>query len=135
MNLHIDKKVGVLLVIALLVGGVIGGAVGFAGQEGHGREGNMMEQDQYDKQKDSEMMSDQAMHTTTDGLQGKTGDAFDKAFLSLMITHHQSAVDMAKLVLTTSKRPELIKLANGIIAAQTKEIGMMQDWQKTWFNQ
>ncbi len=67
------------------------------------------------------------------GLQGKKGDAFDKEFLSEMIVHHQGAVEMAKAVLTTSKRPELIKLANDIISAQTKEIGMMQDWQKTWF--
>lgn len=67
------------------------------------------------------------------GLKGKTGDAFDKEFLSGMIIHHQGAVEMAEAVLATSKRPELIKLANDIISAQTKEIGMMQDWQKAWF--
>lgn len=67
------------------------------------------------------------------GLQGKTGDAFDKEFLAQMIVHHQGAVEMAKAVLATSKRPELIQLANDIISAQTKEIGMMQDWQKAWF--
>lgn len=67
------------------------------------------------------------------GLSGKTGDDFDKAFLSEMIIHHQGAVMMAQAVLTTSHRPELLKLANDIIAAQTKEIDMMQMWQKTWF--
>ncbi len=67
------------------------------------------------------------------GLQGKTGDAFDKEFLSEMIVHHDGAVEMAKAVLATSKRPELIKLANDIISAQTKEIGMMKEWQKVWF--
>jgi len=67
------------------------------------------------------------------GLAGKTGDAFDKEFLAEMIVHHQGAVDMAHAVLATSKRPELLKLANDIIAAQTKEIGMMQEWQKAWF--
>jgi uncharacterized protein (DUF305 family) len=67
------------------------------------------------------------------GLQGKTGDEFDKEFLAEMIVHHQGAVEMAKAVLATSKRPELIKLANDIISAQTKEIGMMQGWQKVWF--
>ena len=68
------------------------------------------------------------------GLSGKTGDAFDKAFLSEMIMHHQGAVVMAQAVLKNSKRPELIQLANDIISAQTKEIKMMQDWQKSWFN-
>jgi uncharacterized protein (DUF305 family) len=67
------------------------------------------------------------------GLNGKTGDAFDKEFLAQMIVHHQGAVEMAQAVLKTSKRPELLKLAKDIITAQTKEIGMMQSWQKEWF--
>ena len=75
------------------------------------------------------------MNSMMAGLQGKTGDAFDKEFLTEMIVHHQGAVEMAKAVLATSKQPELIKLANDIISAQTKEIGMMQSWQKAWFNQ
>jgi uncharacterized protein (DUF305 family) len=67
------------------------------------------------------------------GLQGKTGDTFDKEFLAEMVVHHQGAVDMAKAVLATSKRPELLNLANDIISAQTKEISMMKEWQKAWF--
>ena len=73
------------------------------------------------------------MANMTASLQGKTGDEFDKEFLSEMIVHHEGAVEMAKLVLTNSKRPELIKLANDIISAQTGEIQMMQGWQKVWF--
>lgn len=79
------------------------------------------------------MDMDDMMSGMMAGLQGKTGDAFDKEFLDEMIVHHQGAVDMAKAVLATSKRPELIKLANDIISAQNKEITMMKDWQKTWF--
>lgn len=71
-----------------------------------------------------------AMEGMMAGLEGKTGDAFDKAFLEEMIMHHEGAVEMAKLVLANSKRPELIKLANDIISAQTKEIEMMKGWQK-----
>lgn len=88
---------------------------------------------------DGKMMSntgmdmDSMMSGMMAGLQGKTGDTFDKEFLTEMIIHHQGAVEMAKAVLATSKRPELIKLANDIISAQTKEIGMMQGWQKAWF--
>jgi len=69
------------------------------------------------------------------GLSGKTGDDFDRTFLTEMIVHHQGAVQMAQQVLATSKRPELLELANNIIAAQTTEIQMMKDWQKQWFNQ
>jgi len=67
------------------------------------------------------------------GLHGKTGDAFDQSFLSEMIVHHEGAVVMAQAVLKSSKRPELINLANDIISAQTGEIAMMKQWQKTWF--
>ncbi|MBP7966832.1 DUF305 domain-containing protein [Candidatus Woesebacteria bacterium] len=76
-----------------------------------------------------------AMGSMMMGLKGKTGDDFDKAFLSEMIMHHEGAVVMAEEVLKTSKRPELLKLANDIISAQTKEVKMMQDWKKGWFNQ
>lgn len=73
------------------------------------------------------------MQSMTAGLTGKTGNDFDAAFLEEMIPHHQGAVEMARMVLVTSKRPELITLANDIIAAQQKEINMMRGWQKEWF--
>ncbi len=66
-------------------------------------------------------------------LSDKTGKEFDKAFLEEMIAHHQAAVDMAKLVLAKSERPDLIVLAGEIIAAQTKEIEMMKKWHEDWF--
>lgn len=73
------------------------------------------------------------MHDMNAALVGKTGDDFDKAFLSEMIIHHAGAVEMAQAVLKNSKRPELIKLANDIISAQTTEINMMKNWQTVWF--
>ena len=91
------------------------------------------------KMPDGSMMSnmgmdmDSMMSGMMAGLEGKTGDEFDKAFLSEMIVHHQGAVEMAKAVLKTSKKPELLKLANDIISAQNKEITMMQGWEKAWF--
>lgn len=76
---------------------------------------------------------DMTMDGMMAGLSGKTGDAFDKAFLSEMIVHHQGAVVMAEAVLTNSKRPELLKLAREIISAQTVEINMMKNWNIEWF--
>jgi uncharacterized protein (DUF305 family) len=69
------------------------------------------------------------------GLQGKTGDAFDQEFLAEMIVHHQGAIDMAKLALSNAKHQEIKDLAQAIISAQTKEIGEMKQWQKSWYNQ
>lgn len=73
------------------------------------------------------------MHGMMMGLQGKTGDDFDEAFLDEMIIHHQGAVDMAKAVLTSSYRAELKAFANEIITAQTREIEQMQAWRSQWF--
>lgn len=69
------------------------------------------------------------------GLEGKTGDALDLAFLDEMIVHHQGAIEMAQTLLKGTRRTELIKLGNDIITAQTGEIEMMKQWRKTWFNQ
>lgn len=73
-----------------------------------------------------------AMDGMMAGISGKTGVSFDAAFLSGMIVHHQGAVAMAEALLKTSKRPELIQLANDIIKAQNAEIEMMKKWQAEW---
>ena len=57
-----------------------------------------------------------------------TGDA-DQDFVSMMIVHHQGAIDMAKVQLEYGKDPQLRSLAEEIIAAQEKEIAMMKQWQ------
>ena len=85
------------------------------------------------------MMNDEVMSMSgmMDGmmaeLEGKTGDEFDKAFLSEMIIHHEGAVDMANAVLENSKRPELLNLAKDIIKAQTSEIAQMKTWLTDWY--
>ena len=74
------------------------------------------------------------MNNMNVSLQGKTGDVFDQAFLAEMIVHHQGAIDMANLALTTAKHQEIKDLAIGIIKAQTTEIAQMKAWQKSWYN-
>lgn len=75
-----------------------------------------------------------AMSGMTGRLAGKTGDALDETFLDDMIVHHEGAVRMAEQLLAETKRPELIKLGNDVITAQTSEIEMMKGWRKEWFN-
>ncbi len=59
----------------------------------------------------------------------------DRDFMMMMIPHHQSAVDMAKIELRRGAHPELKSLARNIIKSQEQEIGQMQSWLKTWYGQ
>ncbi len=54
----------------------------------------------------------------------------DRDFVAGMLPHHQGAVDMARIQLQYGKDPQLRRLAHDIIAAQDKEIALMQAWQK-----
>ncbi|GBO54751.1 hypothetical protein APA_2802 [Pseudanabaena sp. lw0831] len=58
---------------------------------------------------------------------------FDLRFIDAMIPHHQGALDMAKDAKGKSQRPEMQKLADEIIKAQTKEISDLQAWRKQWY--
>lgn len=74
------------------------------------------------------------MNSMNTALEGKTGDAFDQAFLSGMIVHHQGAVAMAQAALKNAKHQEIKDLAQKIITTQTAEIAQMQSWQKMWYS-
>jgi len=75
---------------------------------------------------------DMSMDDMVNSLKGKTGDDFDKAFITGMIEHHQGAIDMANLARQYAGREEIKNLANDIVSAQTSEIEMMLEWQKAW---
>ncbi len=82
---------------------------------------------------DSDMMAMMHMMQDMQGLD--TANPFDKAFMQLMIPHHQSAVDAAKIALTQGQHPEIKTLATSIISDQQKEIAQMQGWLKAWYGQ
>jgi len=72
------------------------------------------------------------MSGMTSSLREKSGDEFDKLFISHMIEHHQAAVDMSKLSAENAKHAEIKQLSRDIIAAQEKEIAQMRQWQQQW---
>ena len=64
---------------------------------------------------------------------GASDANFDLRFIDAMTPHHQGALDMAKEAKEKSQRPEIKKLADTIIKAQTKEISELQAWRKQWY--
>lgn len=74
-----------------------------------------------------------SMSAMTDSLQGKKGSALEEAFLVSMIEHHEGAIEMAKVLMTGTTRPELLKMADDIVAVQSSEIAMMKEWLRVWF--
>jgi uncharacterized protein (DUF305 family) len=73
-----------------------------------------------------------SMQDMMSAMSGKSGDSFDMAFMEAMIVHHQGAIDMARQAKINAEHDEIKSMADDIISTQTKEIEMMQQWQKDW---
>ena len=75
-----------------------------------------------------QLMAD-AMAVMDDGMRrAPMNGRAEHDFITMMIPHHQGAVDMAKAVLLHTHDPALRNLALGIIAEQQNEINLMRDW-------
>lgn len=57
----------------------------------------------------------------------------DRAFIDMMVPHHQSAIEMAKVAKERATRDELRSLADAIVAAQEAEITQLREWRQAWF--
>ena len=69
------------------------------------------------------MMSDDDMSE----LGTLTGTAFDRAWLTMMIEHHEGAVSMARTELAKGRSADAKELARQIIASQQGEIATMKE--------
>lgn len=59
-------------------------------------------------------------------LEGLSGAAFDKAWLQLMIAHHQGAIVMSNSLFEDGVDPQVQHLAEGIVTTQQEEITQME---------
>jgi uncharacterized protein (DUF305 family) len=57
----------------------------------------------------------------------------DELFINMMVPHHEGAVEMALIALERSQRPEILGMAEAIIASQEDEISQMRAWKLQWF--
>ena len=116
-----NKNLVITIVISILLG--VGGTLGvqaIVGNNGQPQESAVVDH------------SSMSMNDMNKELEGLSGDDYDKAFIEMMIAHHEGAVDMAELIPSRAKHDEIKSLGEAIITAQTKEIADMKQWQKDW---
>jgi uncharacterized protein (DUF305 family) len=110
VQININKKTGILLSIiaALLI------SITFIASSG-----------MRDSDSDNDQMGMMSGHGHNSNSKVAGSDAM---FLQMMIPHHEQAVVMSDLALSTSKDAEVLKLAKQIKDAQAPEIIKMQGW-------
>lgn len=76
-----------------------------------------------------------ACHDEPSQLRRLRGAAFETAFMNHLIAHHGSALAMSELALERSATPEVVELAEDIIAKQAAEIALLTGWLSAWYGQ
>lgn len=79
--------------------------------------------------------TDMAGMDMTGSLAELEGEAFEVAFMSMMIAHHQSATEMAQWILERTEDPQITQAAQTIIEEQEAEIAQMTGWLQEWYAQ
>ena len=78
------------------------------------------------------LMSLAVVASACTGISG--GDApIDRAFIDMMVPHHESAIAMAEIAQERAEHPELRQLADDIVATQSAEISQLKNWREEWF--
>jgi uncharacterized protein (DUF305 family) len=70
--------------------------------------------------------NDAAMTRMMKGMDVKPSGNIDRDFATMMIPHHQGAIDMARAELRYGSNERLRRLAQEIVVAQQQEIAVMQ---------
>lgn len=78
-------------------------------------------------------LSSESMGMTMETGELETAQPFDRAFIDMMVPHHQGAIVMARIELEQGTDPEARQLATEIISAQTREIEEMNAWRTEWY--
>lgn len=78
-------------------------------------------------------MSDEQTNMDMGALE--TAKPFDREFIDMMVAHHQSAIEMARIELAEGEDEEAKALATAIIDAQAREIEDMNAWRTEWYGE
>jgi len=70
---------------------------------------------------------DMDMSADSSALEGLSGTAFDRAFLTRMTTHHEAALPMARAEVASGSSPQAKEMAQQIVEVQQSEIAEMRE--------
>ncbi|MDQ3123216.1 MAG: DUF305 domain-containing protein [bacterium] len=121
-----NKNIILTLAVGLIIG--VGGTLGVSAITDNDSNKQATSIDQ----KTSTGHGSMTMSEMNEELEKLSGDEFDKVFIEMMTVHHEGAVEMAELIPSRAKHDEIKTLGEAIIAAQTKEISEMKQWQMDW---
>lgn len=121
-----NKNTIITLAIGLIIG--VGGTIGVSALTSNDESKKVAITEQQTPTDHSSM----TMTEMNKQLEKLSGDEFDKTFIEMMTAHHEGAVAMANLIPSRAKHEEIKTLGKAIIAAQTKEIAEMKQWQIDW---
>lgn len=65
-------------------------------------------------------------------LRSKSGNEFDKAFLTELMSHNQTAIEIASLAQERTEREEIKKWSKYVSDAQISDISQMKTWYNDW---
>ncbi|QPM67654.1 DUF305 domain-containing protein [Atribacter laminatus] len=75
---------------------------------------------------------DEEMEHGTGMMVNIPGEELNVKFLSMMIAHHEGAVEMSQYVIPLAKDPQVLSWAESIINNQKEEIALMKSWITEW---
>jgi uncharacterized protein (DUF305 family) len=110
-----------VLILLVLVAAILGASMLYLAQRDHGRADSPSAASPGPS--GAMMGAMHRMHEATNKVP-MTGD-IDRDFVALMVPHHQSAVEMARIYLRHGKDPELRRLSENVVASQEAEIRQM----------
>ncbi len=61
------------------------------------------------------------------------GAALEKVYIPLMVAHLGRSMEIGKLAITKSSRPEIRSLAETLVKAEGQEVIMLRGWMATWY--
>jgi uncharacterized protein (DUF305 family) len=113
-----------MAVVVGAVGLVVGLGIGALAWMGGDHDGSM-------RMDGGSMGSTAGMTTQGGAMSGATMN--ERAFIAMMVPHHESAVAMARMAEKKAQHVEVRRLARDIIDSQDREIAQMTSWYERWY--